>query len=72
LGESYFELGKTQESVDAFNNAVGFNPNFDRARFNLGRAYVKLGDKDSASVQYEILQNSKSDWADRLYVLINP
>lgn len=72
LGESYFELGKMQESVEAFNNAVSFNPNFDRARFNLGRAYVKLGDKDSASVQYEILQNSKSDWADRLYVLINP
>ena len=72
LGESYFELGKTEESVEAFNNAVSFNPNFDRARFNLGRAYVKLGDKDSASVQYEILQSSKSDWADKLYVLISP
>ena len=72
LGESYYELGKTQESVDAFNNAVAFNPNFDKARFNLGRAYVKLGDKDSASVQYEILRSSKSDWGDKLYVLINP
>jgi tetratricopeptide (TPR) repeat protein len=72
LGESYFELGKTQESVEAFNNAVGYNPNFDRARFNLGKAFVKLGDKDSASVQYEILHSSKSDWADKLYVLINP
>ncbi len=72
LGESYFELGKTQESIDAFNDAVSYNPNFDKARYNLGRAYVKLGDKDSASVQYEILQNSKSDWADKLYVLINP
>jgi len=72
LGESYFELGKTEESVEAFNNAVSYNPNFDKARFNLGRALLKLGDRDSASVQYEILQNSKSDWADRLYVLINP
>lgn len=72
LGESYFEMGKTQESVEAFNNAVSYNPNFDRARFNLGKAYVKLGDKDSASVQFEILQSSKSDWADKLYVLINP
>jgi tetratricopeptide (TPR) repeat protein len=72
LGESYFELGKTEESVEAFNSAVGYNPNYDRARYNLGRAYLKLGDRDSANVQYEILRSSKSDWADRLYVLINP
>ena len=72
LGESYLETGKTQDSLDAFNNAVAYNPDFDQARYNLGRAYLKLGDRDSASVQYEILKNSKSDWADRLYVLINP
>jgi tetratricopeptide (TPR) repeat protein len=66
LGESYFELGKTDESLDAFSNAVGYNPDFDKARYNLGRAYVKLGNRDMAAVQYEILRNSKSDWADRL------
>lgn len=72
LGESFFELGKTEESVEAFSNAINYNPNFDRARFNLGRAYIKLGDRDSANVHYEILRSSKSDWADRLYVLLNP
>jgi tetratricopeptide (TPR) repeat protein len=72
MGESFYELGKTEESVDAFSNAINYNPNFDRARFNLGKAYIKLGDRDSANVQYEILRNSRSDWADRLYVLINP
>lgn len=72
LGESYLETGKTQESLEAFNNAVSYNPDFEKARYNLGRAYIKLGDLDSASVQYEILKNSKSDWADRLYILINP
>jgi tetratricopeptide (TPR) repeat protein len=72
LGESYLELDKAQESVDAFNNAVGYNPDFDKARYNLGRAYLKLGDRDSAAIQYEILRSSKSDWADRLYVLLNP
>ena len=72
LGESYLELGKTQESLDAFNNAVAYNPDFDRARFNLGKAYLKNGDRDSATIQYEILKSNRSDWADRLYVLINP
>jgi len=72
MGESFYELGKTEESVDAFSNAINYNPNFDRARFNLGKAYIKLGDLNSANVQYEILRNSRSDWADRLYVLLNP
>ncbi|MCY7345166.1 MAG: tetratricopeptide repeat protein [Pyrinomonadaceae bacterium] len=72
LGESYFELGRTPESLEAFNNAVSYNPDFERARYNLGKAYLKSGDRDSANVQYEILRTNKSDWADRLYVLINP
>ena len=72
LGESYYESGKTPESVDAFNTAVSYNPDFERARYNLGRAYLKAGDRDSASIQYEILRSNKSDWADRLFVLLNP
>ncbi len=72
LGESYYESGKTEESLDAFNNAVNYNPDFDKARYNLGKTYLILGDRDSANIQLEILKNSKSDWADRLYVLINP
>jgi len=72
LGESYLEDGKAQESVDAFNNAVSLNPDFDKARYNLGRAYLKLGNRDMAQAQLEILRNSRSDYADRLYVLLNP
>ncbi len=72
LGESYFEIGKTDESIEAFNSALGSNPDFDKARYNLGRAYIKLGNRDMAQVQYEILRNSKSDWADRLFAILNP
>ena len=72
LGESYLENGKTEEAVEAFNNAVNYNPDFQKARYNLGKAYLKNGDRDSASVQYEILRGAKSDWADKLYVLLNP
>lgn len=72
LGECYLELGKLDESVSALNNAVGYDPDLEQARYNLGRAYVKLGNRDMAQVHYEILRSSKSDWADRLYVLLNP
>lgn len=72
LAECYLETGKTEESIEALNSALGYNPDFEKARFNLGRAYIKLGNNDMAQVQYEILKNSRSDWADRLYVLINP
>ncbi len=72
LGESYLEAGKTDESIEAFNNAVNYNPDLEQARYNLGRAYVKNGNREMAQIQYEILRGTRSDWADRLYVLINP
>ncbi|MEO6050469.1 MAG: trypsin-like peptidase domain-containing protein [Pyrinomonadaceae bacterium] len=72
LGESYLETGKAEESVEALNNALGYDPDFEKARYNLGRAYIKLANRDLAQVQYEILKNSRSDWADRLFVLLNP
>jgi tetratricopeptide (TPR) repeat protein len=72
IGESLMELGKAEEASEAFNTAVNYNPDLEKARYNLGRAYVKLGKTDMAQVQYEILKNARSDWADRLLVLINP
>ncbi|MEP6705312.1 MAG: hypothetical protein ABJB34_10955, partial [Acidobacteriota bacterium] len=59
-------------SLQAFNSAVGFDPEFEKARYNLGRTYLKLGNPEMARVQYEILRNARSDWADRLFVLIDP
>jgi tetratricopeptide (TPR) repeat protein len=72
IGESLYELGKTEEASEAFNTAVNYNPDLEKARYNLGRSYVKLGKPDMAQVQYEILKAARSDWADRLLVLINP
>jgi tetratricopeptide (TPR) repeat protein len=72
LGEAYLELGKPDEALNAFNNALGYDPNLDQARYNLGRAYLKTDNREMAQVQYEILKNSRSDWADRLLVLLNP
>ena len=72
LGESYLELNKPDDSLQALNSALGYDPEFDKARYNLGRAYIKLGNVEMARVQYEILRNERSECADRLYVLIDP
>jgi tetratricopeptide (TPR) repeat protein len=72
LGESFLELNKADDALQAFNSALGFDPEFEKARYNLGRAYLKLDNPEMARVQYEILRNARSDWADRLYVLIDP
>ncbi|MCU0239425.1 MAG: tetratricopeptide repeat protein [Pyrinomonadaceae bacterium] len=72
LGECLIELNKSEESIEYFNNALGVNPDYDKARYNLGRAYLKMGDRELAEMQYQILKNNKSDWADRLYILLNP
>ena len=72
LGESYLELNKPDDGLQAFNSALGYDPEFEKARYNLGRTYLKLGSPEMARVQYEILRNARSEWADRLYVLIDP
>ncbi len=72
LGESYLELGKDEEGIQALTSALGYNPDFEIARFNLGRAYLNTGNRDMAQVQYEILRNTRSELADRLFVLLNP
>jgi tetratricopeptide (TPR) repeat protein len=72
LGETYLELNRTSDAIDALNQAINIDPDMGRARYNLGRAYIKLGDRDSALAQYNILKTVESDWADKLYNVINP
>ncbi len=72
LGESYLEVGKMNEAINAFNSALSLNPSLDRARYGLGRTYLKIGDRDAAYLQYEILKSQKSDWADKLLALFDP
>jgi S1-C subfamily serine protease len=72
LGETYLELNRTADAIEALNQAINIDPDLGRARYNLGRAFIKQGDRDSAIAQYNILKTVESDWADRLYNVINP
>ena len=71
LGESLFEVGRFDDSVNALNTAVSYDPDLDRARYDLGRAYLKAGNRDMARVQYEILRTKDSDWSDRLLAILD-
>jgi tetratricopeptide (TPR) repeat protein len=72
VGEAQFELGKIEDSINSFNTALGISPDFAKARYNLGRAYLKQENQAAAIAQYEYLKNSNPEWADKLYILIYP
>lgn len=71
LGESLIENGKPVEAISALTNALGYNPDHGKVRFNLGKAFLAQGDRESAQNQYEILRSAQSEWADRLLALLN-
>lgn len=72
LGECQLETGKLDEAIESLNTALGYDQDYAKARYNLGRAYLKQGNRDMAQNQYDMLRNARSDWADRLFVLLNP
>ncbi|MDH3531162.1 MAG: tetratricopeptide repeat protein, partial [Acidobacteriota bacterium] len=72
LGEAFLAQGKEDKSIEAFTNALNMETAFDEARFNLGRAYMKNGDRNMAQVQYEILRANGSEWADKLLAVLDP
>lgn len=72
IGETYLEMNRASEAVEILTQAINIDPDMGRARYNLGRAYIKLGDRDAAIAQYNILKTVESDWADKLYNIINP
>jgi tetratricopeptide (TPR) repeat protein len=48
-----------------------FSPDFEPAHFQLGRTYLKLGDRDSAIEQYRILREKNPRFAELLLKEIN-
>ena len=56
LGYALRNLGRYQESVDAYDEALRQRPNFPEALEYLGEAYVKMGRKDDARKVLERLK----------------
>jgi tetratricopeptide (TPR) repeat protein len=71
LGNAFYYAGQPQKAVEAYLRTLELNPNFAKARFNLGLAYFVKGDLPSARAQYAILLKTNKDLADKLKATIN-
>ncbi len=75
LGNVYFDLYKYKEAADSYKQAIRLQPDlgfsFSSAYFNLGLAYLNLGEKGLALEQYRVLKTIDELGARELFNLIN-
>jgi tetratricopeptide (TPR) repeat protein len=72
MGMAYLSLKKFDEAIDSLKHAILLKPDFGKAYYNLGVAYMTQGDRDSALNQYNILRSLDPDRAEKLYDALNP
>lgn len=63
-------LGRWQESIKAFKQAIILKPDLAAAHYGLGVVYLAIGDKGSALDEYKILKTSDAERANKLFNLI--
>ncbi|HNQ14959.1 MAG TPA: tetratricopeptide repeat protein [Pyrinomonadaceae bacterium] len=66
LGDVYFDLGRFDNAIVEYGKIPGYEPNNAEAYFNMGRTYVKLGNKIAARQQLKKLDSLNKDFADKL------
>lgn len=69
-GVAFKKLGRHNEAIDAYKQAIRSNPDYAKAHYNLGVAYLGLGDKSSALDEYKVLNELDKESADTLFKLI--
>ena len=71
LGIAYGNLGRYQDAIEAYKQAIRIKPDYAEAHYNLGIAYLVTGDKDSALEEYKILKTLDAEKANELFKLIS-
>jgi len=66
-GYAFTKLGRHEEAIDAFNQAVKVNPDDAEAHYLLGLSYLSLKNTAAATAEYEILKDLDTDLAERLF-----
>ena len=52
LGNAYKRLGRSEEAIKAYSEAVRLNPNYPLGHYNLATTYEQLGRKTEALEHY--------------------
>jgi len=75
LGQCYFHLEKWKKAIETYIEAlkqgIRSKPGLAITHYNLGLAYLSLGDRDSALREYDILKDLDEKWAEILFQLLN-
>ena len=71
LGYVYYYLDRNQEAVEILQKAININPEAATPNYYLGITYLQMGDKASATKQYEILKKIDQSLAEKLLNKIN-
>ena len=69
LGVAYGKLGRWQDAVEAYKQAIRIKPDFAEAHCNLGVAYGELGRSQDAIESYKQAIRIKPDYAEAHYNL---
>jgi len=69
LGYCYDELGRYQDEIEAYKQAIRIKPDLAEAHYNLGFAYDKLGRYEDAIESHKQAIRIKPDDADAHYIL---
>jgi serine/threonine protein kinase/Flp pilus assembly protein TadD len=71
IGAELAKLNRHKEAAEAFKEAVKANGNDPKTRYQLGEAYVKLGEIKQAREEQKVLKDQDQDLAKQLLALIN-
>ncbi len=63
VGDSFFQMGRTEEAVSAFKKAIELNPDFSRARRRLAAAYGQMGRIEDAEWEAAELLTLEPDFS---------
>jgi tetratricopeptide (TPR) repeat protein len=70
LGVAYLSMTRTEKAATAFQQAIVWDARHSEARFNLGLAYLRLGDKAKAQEQAQLLKEIDAELAKELEELV--
>ena len=71
LGDACWNCGRYEEAIVAYKQAMKLHVDDPHVRYQIALAYLKMGDKDSALEEYEILKSMDEELANELFALIN-